>query len=86
MGPHLRCACRAFLINGVGLGGSCRVCECSLSPLVPSHFCFLTYTTYTLILQAVGQNIAIGGQGAPQNPWMGDSLAEVFAASVGESL
>lgn len=85
MGLHLRCACLAFLINGVGLGGgSCSVCKCSpLSPFSPSSVSALSHT---LTLQAVKQILALEDQGAPQNPWLGDSLVEVFAASVGESL
>lgn len=85
MGLHLRCACLAFLINGVGLRGSPAVsanvllCLPSLPPLfLLSHI--------TLTLQAVEQILTLGDQGAPQNPWLGDSLVEVFAASVGESL
>lgn len=85
MGLHLRCACLAFLINGGGLGGLLQCLQMFSSVSLLSLLCFCSLT-HTLTLQAVKQILALEDQGAPQNPWLGDSLVEVFAASVGESL
>lgn len=66
-------------------GGLLQCLQMFSSVSLHSLLCFCSLTC-TLTLQAVEQILTLGDQGAPQNPWLGDSLVEVFAASVGESL